>query len=244
MAQGSKPKDAPVTREELERALRHSNALIADLRGELLTLGAQVVTLNRLLERRGSVTEEEVLDELPAMLEKVQNADADPDELRPVLGSCTVDKYKQPSPPTPCEELFPVCGARCCQLSFALSTQDLNEGAVRWDYLRPYAVLQRASDGLCVHNQPDTGRCGVYEQRPHPCRAFDCREDPRIWLDYEKRIIAPDSGIYDEAEMAPSDTVEAERARTSRAEARRTAAAYERLCLVGLRGTREDQESD
>jgi hypothetical protein len=32
----------------------------------------------------------------------------------------------------------------------------------------------------------------VHEHRPVPCRAYDCRKDNKIWLDFEKKIINPD----------------------------------------------------
>jgi len=244
MGRGAKPKDVPVTREELERALRHVNASIAALRDEVLTLGAQVVTLTRHLERRGVASEDEVLEELPAALDEVRRADAEPDSLRAVLGACSVNKYEEESPPVPCTDLLDICHGRCCRLSFALATQDLNECEVRWDYVRPYAILQRASDGYCVHNDPETGKCRVYEHRPQPCRAFDCRDDPRIWDDYEKRVLAPETAVYDHAEMVPAGTEAAQEARADRAEERKAALAYERLCLVGLRGTLETSDED
>jgi hypothetical protein len=31
----------------------------------------------------------------------------------------------------------------------------------------------------------------VYAQRPGACRAYDCRHDPRVWIDFEARIPAP-----------------------------------------------------
>jgi hypothetical protein len=31
-----------------------------------------------------------------------------------------------------------------------------------------------------------------WQQRPIPCRGYDCREDERIWLDFENGIINPD----------------------------------------------------
>jgi hypothetical protein len=34
-------------------------------------------------------------------------------------------------------------------------------------------------------------RCTVYDARPIPCRGFDCREDRRIWLDFEGRVPNP-----------------------------------------------------
>jgi Fe-S-cluster containining protein len=47
------------------------------------------------------------------------------------------------------------------------------------------------SDGQCSHLDRKTHGCTIYQQRPAACRGFDCRGDSRIWLDFEKRIIAP-----------------------------------------------------
>jgi hypothetical protein len=103
----------------------------------------------------------------------------------------SVDKYGLGDlPQIPCAELIPLCKARCCRLHFALSYQDLDEGVVRWDYERPYRIRRR-KDGDC-HHLGAGGACQIYAQRPAPCRRFDCRKDPRIWLDYEARVPAPD----------------------------------------------------
>ncbi len=101
-----------------------------------------------------------------------------------------VDKYALTDlPDIDCASRISLCGARCCALSFALGAQDLEERAVEWDYRRPYVVRQRA-DGFCVHNSEDSG-CGVYAQRPATCRSYDCRQDDRIWIDFEARIPRP-----------------------------------------------------
>lgn len=42
-------------------------------------------------------------------------------------------------------------------------------------------------DGRCVHQTADYA-CEIYEDRPSLCRQFDCRRDPRIWVDFKKRI--------------------------------------------------------
>lgn len=47
-------------------------------------------------------------------------------------------------------------------------------------------------NGYCSHLDPNTFGCTVYENRPVPCRAFDCRNDKRIWLDFENMILNPD----------------------------------------------------
>jgi hypothetical protein len=35
-------------------------------------------------------------------------------------------------------------------------------------------------------------KCLVRTNRPLPCRAYDCRKDKNIWLDFEKQIINPE----------------------------------------------------
>lgn len=102
-----------------------------------------------------------------------------------------VDKYAMTDlPRIDCAALIPLCRGRCCKLSFPLSFQDLDEGVVQWDYARPYHIRRR-DDEYCVHNDPATRGCTVYEQRPSTCRTFDCRNDKRIWIDFEKKIPAP-----------------------------------------------------
>jgi Fe-S-cluster containining protein len=104
------------------------------------------------------------------------------------------DKYAVPGDETvqiDCASRYELCRGACCRLRFALSEQDIHEGAVRWELAAPYLNRQRA-DGMCVHNDPGTYRCGVYEQRPGVCRRYDCRQDKRIWLDFEARQVNPD----------------------------------------------------
>jgi Fe-S-cluster containining protein len=49
---------------------------------------------------------------------------------------------------------------------------------------RPYLIRHEA-DGYCVHNDRSTGGCGVYADRPTPCRAYSCAGDERIWTDFD-----------------------------------------------------------
>ncbi|HET9624891.1 MAG TPA: YkgJ family cysteine cluster protein [Kofleriaceae bacterium] len=103
-----------------------------------------------------------------------------------------IDKYAVSGPADlDCAALLPLCLGRCCRLTFALSFQDLDEGQVRWDYRQPYRIRQRADDGYCVHSDRETRGCAVYAARPATCRRYDCRNDARIWDDFERRIPAP-----------------------------------------------------
>jgi Fe-S-cluster containining protein len=99
-----------------------------------------------------------------------------------------IDKYSLSGPDVPCEELIPLCRGRCCTLHFPLGRQDLEERVVKWNYLQPYTIRQRQSDLYCVHNDPSTRGCTVYRHRPAICRTYDCRNDKRIWVDFDKRI--------------------------------------------------------
>jgi Fe-S-cluster containining protein len=92
----------------------------------------------------------------------------------------------------PCQELLPICRARCCTFQVALTTQDLDEGGLRWNYATPYQ-LAKDREGQCVHH--DGTGCGVYSARPATCRSYDCREDRRVWQDYHQRIltVAPEA---------------------------------------------------
>jgi hypothetical protein len=97
-------------------------------------------------------------------------------------------------PEIDCASRVELCGAACCRLGVGLSTEDVREGILRWDPAEPYA-LERADDGWCVHMERGSCRCTVYDARPVPCRGFDCREDRRIWLDFEGRV--PNPGLAD-----------------------------------------------
>lgn len=209
-AYGTAARDAPVPRGDVERAIRNLNVTNVELRDMVLQLAARVVTLTDELTRRldgveplpalpgtpavasGATFEAAVDQAVGPTLAKIRANDArSPTRVSLDAGD---SKYDTETPPIPCAELIPLCHARCCALRFALSTEDLDEGVIRWDYGRPYLIRQRASDGYCVHNDPDRRACTVHAQRPRVCRAYDCRRDPRVWIDYEQRIPTPLAG--------------------------------------------------
>jgi hypothetical protein len=101
------------------------------------------------------------------------------------------DKYTfDQSAEIDCENRIHLCQAACCRLPFALSKQDIREGIVHWDLGQPY-LIEQGEDNYCNHMERSTCRCSIYHQRPVPCRAFDCRNDGRIWLDFERKIPNP-----------------------------------------------------
>ena len=100
------------------------------------------------------------------------------------------DKYQVPSSEIDCAARIPLCKARCCSMDVTLSAQDVAEGGIPFDILQPYALPRDPETKKCVC-MDDTGGCTIYERRPGACRAYDCRNDPRVWLDFEARIPAP-----------------------------------------------------
>lgn len=207
LAFGTADLDAPVPRRDLERALRHQNLADLDLREAVLLVGARVIALmDELTRRLDGVEPEPAPPDTPATPSAgtIEQAVARqvPDILAQVRGAAyqtpgrvlldrAVDKYTVPPSDLPCAELVHLCHARCCTYDFALSTQDLDEGIVRWDYGQPYRIRQRASDHTCVHCDPESRACTIHEARPRTCRSYDCRKDPRVWIDFEQRIPAP-----------------------------------------------------
>jgi Fe-S-cluster containining protein len=199
---GTEPGDAPVTRSDFERGLRAVNIGVADLRDDLHRLAAQVVALTDELTRRldgggdparaMAGTVEEVVDATTRpILQQIQIATEEAGSTSRLHIAPVDDKYQVVlHDPPPCREILPICEGRCCALRFALSSQDLDEGVIRWDYGRPYLIRQRSSDGRCVHNHPEQHVCTVYEHRPAICRSYHCRDDTRIWKDYDRRILA------------------------------------------------------
>ena len=101
-----------------------------------------------------------------------------------------VDKYQQPNSAIDCDKRVHLCHARCCSFTVELSRQDVEEGQLLWNIDEPY-LLRRDADGHCSHLDRGTRGCGVYQNRPAACRTFDCRNDQRIWIDFEKMIPAP-----------------------------------------------------
>jgi Fe-S-cluster containining protein len=176
-------------RRDLEDGLRFLHVLSMQHRLELLEVAArlsalteelaagQMVDLARAAERQRRIKEVE--------LERMHA------EVKVDIGAVE-DKYALADlPQIDCEARLPFCKARCCSFDFELSGQDLDERVAQWDYARPYHIRRRAGDRYCVHNAEEARRCTIYAQRPAPCRRYDCRSDPRIWIDFDRCIPAP-----------------------------------------------------
>jgi Fe-S-cluster containining protein len=70
-------------------------------------------------------------------------------------------------------------------------------------------MIEHGTDGYCIHIERGTCGCTIYENRPVPCRAFDCRNDKRIWVDFEKQIPNPAVNRPDWLEYVTQEAKEA-----------------------------------
>lgn len=186
----------PLGREEFEAGMRFVHRMEMQTKLAVERVEATLAALLEALHAGGRIGAEELAR---YMDDARQNARARSRSATHVEVGPPVDKYALgEGPDIDCEALIPICQGRCCRLRFPLSFQDLDEGTVRWDYAQPYRIRQRAEDGYCVHADPEARLCTVYEHRPAICRQYDCRQDKRIWSDFDKRIPAPLGAVRDQ----------------------------------------------
>jgi hypothetical protein len=104
--------------------------------------------------------------------------------------SMATDKYSVESSDIDCAARIPLCGARCCSFDVALSTQDVLERKLPFVIDQPYMLPRDPATKKCACMDAQ-GACTAYDYRPATCRSYDCREDRRVWLDFEARVPAP-----------------------------------------------------
>jgi hypothetical protein len=181
--------DLQKLRSDMDEGLRFLHTMTMQTKSVVIDTATKVTALIQQLIADGKVAS----DTLNARFRELKpQADERDQQLFHIRVGESIDKYKVADlPDIDCASIIPICKARCCKLTVFLSFQDLDEGRLKWDYGAPY-VMRRRSDGYCVHNDTETKGCTAYHERPVVCRSFDCREDKRIWVDFEKRILAPE----------------------------------------------------
>lgn len=181
--------ETPLSQKEMDRGLRFAHLVTTMTQIETREALAFARALGNLLIDRGLVTVEEMQARLNDAREQVEER-----PIPKVMLAQGGDKYAaENNVLIDCLERIPLCQARCCTFGFCLTEQDLDESVARWDYGQPYWIRKR-SDGYCVHCDPHTYQCRIFEHRPYVCRAYDCRNDKRVWIDFERRIPAPWDG--------------------------------------------------
>jgi Fe-S-cluster containining protein len=186
---------------EMERGLRFAHVMLSVNQEQGGEAVAYVQALADLLVQKGLIGHEE----LEAPLERAREEVSKVPMPRVRLAEMG-DKYAdQGAIEIDCASRVHLCHARCCTLRFFLTKQDLDEGVARWDYGNPYWIKQ-GPDGYCVHCDPATRACGIHARRPHVCRQYDCRNDKRIWLDFERRIPARLADLRGDIGVAMAET--------------------------------------
>jgi Fe-S-cluster containining protein len=185
---GADLRDPLTIRDDLERGMRFLHAMSMETKLSFERVDAVLRALIEALVARDAVDPTDVASRVQGFAQRARE-----DNLRDthVEVEASIDKYALTDlPDVDCASLMPLCHGRCCKLHFPLSFQDLDERVVQWNYAQPYRIRQR-DDGYCVHSDRATKGCTVYQHRPVACRRYDCRKDPRVWIDFEHRIPAP-----------------------------------------------------
>lgn len=170
--------------EELARALRETAEQLAGTAREVAELRAVLDAVTEILVAGELLSpgHRRLLDKLRARA----GGSGQPVRLRPM-----VDKHRVPNADIDCASRLHLCHARCCSFSVVLTEQDLESGQIRWELDQPY-LLRHEVDGYCAHlDRAAGGGCTLYRERPAACREFDCREDRRVWIDFEAGEPAP-----------------------------------------------------
>jgi Fe-S-cluster containining protein len=174
--------------EDLEAGLRFSHQLEMETKLNIYETGIRVLAVLEEVLAKGLVDEASLVARTKVIREREL---ARMKQQPHIKYDTTPDKYALTDlPQIDCEARLPLCKGRCCTLLFALSRQDLEEGVIRWELGKPYQIKQ-TREGRCVHMNSTTRFCSVYEHRPAVCRTYSCRTDKRIWIDFDKRIPAP-----------------------------------------------------
>lgn len=183
---------------EMDRQLTRSSFFLQASMQEQGRLNKQVesylTAVMELLVDKGVISQDELRD---GVLRKRATADemegSKVDEMNMEWPSIVVrdddpNLSDEPDPPVNCAERMHICKAVCCQLHFALSGEEVESGKVKWDLGHPY-VIRHNQAGYCVHNDAESNRCGVYQDRPGVCRRYTCAKDGRIWKDFDNMIL-------------------------------------------------------
>lgn len=196
-------------RQEVTRGFLYANTRANHNTGKALQVASFCYALIELLEEKNILTVAEVDDRKKTVADRLVKKFKD-EGIGAVYQDPECDKYSfDKEVQIDCEHRVRLCKAACCRIfSFALSKQDIAESVIKWDLGHPYMVA-KGEDGYCTHLDRATYQCTVQEHRPVPCRAFDCRKDERIWLNFEEKVLNPKlSELLEKSSLLPSDTLE------------------------------------
>jgi Fe-S-cluster containining protein len=175
---------------DLERQVEHGNLFVHAALTEQATRGNQVEAvvngLADLLVRLDVVSAEDLAAAVAARREQAAESGDEVSVGVAIRGDG--DAPEIPAGTIDCDARLPLCKAVCCRLRFPLTPEEIEHGPVKWELGRPY-FNRHGPHGYCHCIDEETLGCTVYDQRPKPCRQYSCATDPRIWKDFEGRVV-------------------------------------------------------
>lgn len=168
---------------QIERGSFFLHTAVSSNAGELQELAAFVHGAIDVLVAKGVASEEEIAAAVQRVRDEMQ---ARGETSAPGI-ALRVDGAPNDFVPVDCAERLPICKAVCCSLNFALTAQEVESGAIKWDLGMPY-FIRHESTGFCTHLAAG-GQCSIYEKRPGVCRRYSCAGDTRIWKDFDQMIL-------------------------------------------------------
>jgi hypothetical protein len=189
---GSDPRPDPLDalRREVADGIAYLHTRVGATTARSLEAASFLYALVELLAERGAVSIEELDARKASVARRLAKRYAEKDS-GVALQDSQHDKYAPPvEPEIDCAARVAQCKAACCKMVFPLAPQDIEERVVRWDLGKPF-VIAKGPDGYCQHLDRAGHCCSVHAHRPLPCRVYDCRQDRRIWLDFDNRVVNP-----------------------------------------------------
>jgi hypothetical protein len=178
-------------RKEVSEGLLYTHARLSENTQMMLEAASFLYSLIEILNEKDLLSIDELDERKRLVAQRLMKKNSEKG-VGVLLQEPEFDKYAfEGEAEVHCADRVSVCKAACCRLPFALSKQDIREGVVHWELGEPYIIAQ-GQDGYCTHLDRSSLHCAVREHRPVPCRAYDCRKDNQIWLDFENRHINPE----------------------------------------------------
>lgn len=176
-------------RHEVAAGLRYMHTRASSNTGKLLEVASFAYAAIELLAEKGHLDIAELDKRKAALAERLVKKFTE-EGMGAAYQDPEFDKYAfEKTVDIDCESRLEVCKAACCRLRFALSRQDVKGAIVQWEFGHPYFIAHGA-DGYCRHLHRKERRCSIHENRPVPCRGYDCRNDKRIWRDFDKKLLS------------------------------------------------------
>lgn len=182
-------KDIQEVERQLGRAHHYAHNATSRVSTRLSESEHYLFSMLDILLEKGLITQEELEEKMANVKDEIEKRNQ---QFKSSAQIFVDDGSPVIEPDINCAERLHICKAACCSLRFPISVQDIDAGHVKWDYARPYQIRQ-SPEGKCVHLEEGSCACQVYHHRPKVCRSYSCRDDKRIWLDFDNMILNEES---------------------------------------------------